>query len=51
MESRSHICRIAAQPFPSACFRLENASVTEFRKKLLPISDVPHLNRDQPSRL
>jgi hypothetical protein len=30
---------------------LEDGSVAEFRRKLLSISDVPHLNRDQPKRL
>jgi hypothetical protein len=37
-----HICRIVL---------LEDASVAEFRKKLLSISDVPYLNRDGPKRL
>jgi hypothetical protein len=34
--------------FPRPEVLLEEDSVTEFRENLLPISDVPHLNRDQP---
>jgi hypothetical protein len=45
-----HIGRIATTAsFPRA--RLEDRSVAEFRKNLLPVSDVPHLNRDRPRRL
>jgi hypothetical protein len=50
VHSCPHICRIAAiLPFPRLL--LEEASVSEFRKKLLSISDVTHLNRDGPKRL
>jgi hypothetical protein len=50
MESRSHICRIAAIP-SAPRVPLEDRSVSEFRKKLLSVSDVTHLNRDRPKRL
>ncbi len=50
MESRAHFCRIATlSSFPLG--PLETGSVAEFRKKLLSISDVPHLNRAWPGRL
>ena len=45
-----HICRIATKP-PVPRVLLERASGAEFRKKLLSISDVTHLNRDRPKRL
>jgi hypothetical protein len=42
-----HIGRIATTvSFPSSP-DLESSSVAEFRKKLLPVSDVAHLNRDR----
>jgi len=50
MESSAHFCRIATvSSFPS--LRLEPGSVGEFRKKVLSVSDVPHLNRDRSGRL
>ena len=45
-----HICRIAAIPSRPRVL-LEAASVAEFQQNLLSISDVTHLNRDQPKRL
>jgi hypothetical protein len=46
-----HIGRIATTvSFPSSP-ELEERSVAEFRKNLLPVSDVAHLNRDGPWRL
>ena len=54
-QSWLHICRIATIPsFParsSPRVLLEMGIVIEFRKNLLPISDVAHLNRDRPWRL
>jgi hypothetical protein len=46
-----HIGRIATTvSFPSSP-GLEGTSLAEFRKKLLPVSDVAHLNRDRPLHL
>jgi hypothetical protein len=44
---RSH-CHNGLLPIKS---RLEERSVAEFRKNLLPVSDVSHLNRDRLRRL
>jgi len=49
-QSCPHICRIATMPSGPRVL-LEAASVAEFRRKLLSISDVTHLNRDRPKRL